>query len=135
MAQLKAAGFTLKATSSTGGEATTVANDKIQNGETVTVDAGKNIKVTHAANQVSIATKDDVSFNSVTAGTGTNAVVLDDKGVNVGGKTYISDAGLNANDKKITNVANGDVTSASKDAINGSQLRNTADDICKHYWW
>lgn len=53
-----------------------VADDKIQNGETVTVDAGKNIKVTHTANQVSIATKDDVSFNSVTAGTGTNAVVF-----------------------------------------------------------
>ena len=122
VAQLKAAGFTLKATSSTGGEATTVANDKIQNGETVTVDAGKNIKVTHTANQVSIATKDDVSFNSVTAGTGTNAVVLDDKGVNVGGKTYISNAGLDANGKKVTNVADGIIGKDSKDAINGGQL-------------
>ena len=122
VAQLKAAGFTLKATSSTGGEATTVADDKIQNGETVTVDAGKNIKVTHTANQVSIATKDDVSFNSVTAGTGTNAVVLDDKGVNVGGKTYISNAGLDANGKKVTNVADGIIGKDSKDAINGGQL-------------
>ena len=95
---------------------------------------GKNVKVSEQTNAdgsktYTVATADDVSFNSVTAGTGANQVVLNDKGVNVGGNTYISDAGLNANDKKVTNVANGDVTSTSKDAINGSQLRNTADDI------
>ena len=125
------AGFTLTTAKTTDGElgANSTNNELINAGDTVTVEADKNIKVTQTNGKISIATKDAVSFNSVTAGTGTNAVVLDDKGVNIGGKTYISDAGLNANDKKITNVANGDVTSTSKDAINGSQLRNTADDI------
>ena len=124
------AGFTLTTAKTSDGElGATATNELINAGDTVTVEADKNIKVTQTNGKISIATKDDVSFNSVTAGSGANAVVLDNKGVNVGGKTYISDAGLNANDKKITNVANGDITSASKDAINGSQLRNTADDI------
>ena len=41
----------------------------------------------------------------------------------VGGKTYVSSTGLNANGQKITNVADGDISSAdSKDAVNGGQL-------------
>ncbi len=124
------AGFTLTTAKTSDGElGATATNELINAGDTVTVEADKNIKVTQTNGKISIATKDDVSFNSVTAGSGANQVVLGNDGVKVGGKTYISDAGLNANDKKITNVANGDVTSASKDAINGSQLRNTADDI------
>ncbi|MGX2947493.1 YadA-like family protein [Frederiksenia canicola] len=55
VAQLKAAGFKLAASHSIGGEHTTVADDKIQNGETVTIDAGRNIKVDHTANKVSIS--------------------------------------------------------------------------------
>ena len=94
---------------------------------TTKVVEGKNVKVSEQTNAdgsktYTVATADDVSFNSVTAGTGANQVVLDNDGVKVGGKTYISDTGLNANDKKIINVANGDVTLTSKDAINGSQL-------------
>lgn len=94
-----------------------------------------NISVTNANGEVKVALNKDVTgldsltSKKVTAGEGPNQVVLDNKGVNVGGKTYISDAGLNANDKKITNVADGAVTVDSKDAVNGSQLRNTAGDI------
>ena len=40
----------------------------------------------------------------------------------VGGKTYISETGINANDQKITNVADGEISENSKDAVNGSQL-------------
>lgn len=94
-----------------------------------------NISVTNDNGEVKVALNKDVTgldsltSKKVTAGEGPNQVVLDNKGVNVGGKTYISDAGLNANDKKITNVADGAVTVDSKDAVNGSQLRNTAGDI------
>lgn len=101
VAQLKASGFKLAASHSEGGEHTTVPDDKIQNGETVTVDAGKNIKVTHTANQISIATVETPKFGNVT----------------------INDNG------KITGVANGSVAENSQDAVNGSQLRNTAGDI------
>ena len=41
----------------------------------------------------------------------------------VGGKTYVSPTGLNANNQKITNVANG---SDPNDAVNYSQLQEAA---------
>ena len=43
----------------------------------------------------------------------------------VGDKTYIDANGINANSQKVTNVAAGDVSAASTDAVNGSQLYNT----------
>ena len=91
------------------------------------VKAGNNIEVAESKNAdgsttYTVATAKNVNFNSVTAGSGANQVVLGDDGVKVGGNTYISNAGLNANDKKITNVAAGTVAKDSKDAINGSQL-------------
>lgn len=47
----------------------------------------------------------------------------------VGDKTYISESGLNANDQKITNVADGEISADSKDAVNGSQLYATNQKI------
>ncbi|QIM62022.1 hypothetical protein A1D29_01115 [Pasteurellaceae bacterium Orientalotternb1] len=110
VAQLKASGFKLAASHSEG-ESTTIADDKIQNGETVTVDAGKNIKVTHTANQVSIATKDDVEFTSVTTGN----TVMNNEGITVKapanqqGSNPTTDVkltanGLNNGGNSITNV-------------------------------
>ena len=122
VAQLKAAGFKLAASASTGGElGGTVADDKIQNGETVTVDAGKNIKVTHTANKVSIATKDEVEFTKVTTGN----TVMDTNGITISGGTNpvsLTNTGLNNGGNKITNVADGTVAANSKDAVNGGQL-------------
>lgn len=43
----------------------------------------------------------------------------------VGDKTYIDANGINANNQKVTNVAAGDVSAASTDAVNGSQLYST----------
>ncbi|MBQ4018233.1 MAG: hypothetical protein II605_03200, partial [Paludibacteraceae bacterium] len=56
---------------------------------------------------------------TVTAGTGANQVVIGNDGVNVGGSTYISSSGLNANSNKISNVADG---VDAKDAVNVGQL-------------
>lgn len=44
-------------------------------------------------------------------------------------KTYISESGLNANDQKITNVADGEFYADSMDAANGSQLYATNQKI------
>lgn len=60
---------------------------------------------------------------------------LDDKGVNVGGKTYISNAGLDANGKKVTNVADGIIGKDSKDAINGGKVVCSRRRREKHHWW
>ncbi|WP_302222015.1 ESPR-type extended signal peptide-containing protein [uncultured Acidaminococcus sp.] len=43
----------------------------------------------------------------------------------VGDKTYIDQNGINANSQKVTNVANGDVSEGSTDAVNGGQLHAT----------
>ena len=75
---------------------------------------GENTKVVvkdgeNAAN-ITVNLKDDITVNNVTA-----------KNVTVGPVTINKD-GINAGDKKITNVSNGTISANSKDAVNGSQL-------------
>ena len=67
-------------------------------------------------------------LDSVTAG----GTTINSGGLTVGGKNYVSSNGLNANDQKITNVANGDVAANSKDAINGSQLHDAKTELNKN---
>jgi len=47
----------------------------------------------------------------------------------VGDKTYISADGINANNQKITNVADGSISVGSKDAVNGGQLYGVKRDL------
>ena len=47
----------------------------------------------------------------------------------VGDKTYISADGINANNQKITNVADGSISEGSKDAVNGGQLYTVKNDL------
>ena len=115
-------------------EAGSEENAKVGSSNKVTFEAGKNLaaKQANTANggaTVKFSLQDDISLNSVTAGTGDNQVVLGNDGVKVGGKTYINNDGLNANDKKITNVAPGAVTPTSKDAVNGGQLYDVAKNV------
>ena len=49
----------------------------------------------------------------------------------VGNETYISSEEINANNKKITNVAPGELSPTSMDAVNGSQLYNTNQRVSK----
>ena len=124
-------------TKATDGEldAASQADQKIKAGNKVTLQAGKNLKAkqTNGANgaQVEFSLKDSISLKEVTAGEGANQVVLNDKGVNVGGNTYINNDGLNANGNKITNVADG---VDPKDAVNKGQLdavKSVADSAVK----
>ena len=124
-------------TKATDGEldAASQADQKIKAGNKVTLQAGKNLKAkqTNGANgaQVEFSLKDSISLKEVTAGEGANQVVLNDKGVNVGGNTYINNDGLNANGNKITNVADG---VDPKDAVNKGQLdavKGVADSAVK----
>jgi autotransporter adhesin len=129
----------------TATDALTTANKgfalKAQDGKTVqkalgeaveVVGADSNIKTLVANGQVQIRLADDISVaNSISAGGNT----LNQKGLMVGDSTLTNDGlsianggpsvlstGINAGNKKITNVANGDVTATSSDAVNGSQL-------------
>ena len=67
-------------------------------------------------------------LDSVTAG----GTIINSGGLTVGGKTYVSPNGINANDQKITNVANGDVAANSKDAVNGGQLHDAKTELNKN---
>lgn len=63
---------------------------------------------------------------------GGNATITGDvtaSSYKVGDKTYISAAGINANDQKITNVADGSISEGSKDAVNGGQLYTVKNDL------
>ena len=136
VAQLKSAGFKLQ-TSQSEGEVAGSNVENVQNGETVTVDAGKNIKLIQAENKITVATKDEVAFNKVTVGD----TVVDGRGVNITsaggnsasltsdglrvGDVAVAAAGINAGNKAITNVAAGRVDANSTDAVNGSQLYST----------
>lgn len=125
---------------------TVTAGDNIAVTETTNKDGGKEYKV---------ALDKDIKLDSVTANTFTagqtvmnndglkvgkdvsvtaTAVTagktsISDEGVKVGDKTYISADGLNANDQKVTNVKAGDISATSKDAVNGSQLYATNQEV------
>ena len=47
----------------------------------------------------------------------------------VGSNTYIDENGINANNQKITNVADGSISEGSKDAVNGGQLYGVKRDL------
>ena len=64
-------------------------------------------------------------LDSVTAGN----TKIDNGGLTVAGKNYVSPTGINANDQKITNVADGTVGAGSKDAVNGGQLHEAKNEL------
>ncbi len=87
---------------------------------------GKNITATiEKDNTVKVALKDDINVKSVTAG----KAKLSADGIAYDGKTYIGKDGLNANGKKVTHVAAGAVSKDSTDAVNGSQLFATNENV------
>ena len=114
------------------GDTGAVSNRKL--GDTVTVKGGAtgalsdgNIGVESDGNgtlNVKLA-KTLTGLDSVTAGN----TSINNGGLTVGGKTYVSSTGLNANDQKITNVADGTVGAGSKDAVNGGQLHEAKNEL------
>ena len=80
----------------------------------------KNIRTTLKGNTLHMQFAKRPEFEKVTAGTGPDKVSIGDDGVKIGDKTYVSKDGLNANGKKITNVADGTNDS---DAVNYGQLK------------
>jgi raw score 8.86 len=91
-----------------------VANDNtkeaVKAGNTVKFIDGKNISISQNGKEFTIATSNNVSFDHV----GVGPISID------------KDAGVNAGDKKITNVANG---TAPSDAVNFSQLNAAKTEV------
>ncbi|WP_440205537.1 YadA-like family protein, partial [Actinobacillus pleuropneumoniae] len=94
-------------------QANTDTATKVAPGDTVKFIDGENIKITRTGNDITVATAKDVKFNSV----------------KVGDKVSINNDGINAGDTKVTNVTNGTLAADSKDAVNGSQLYATNQNV------
>ena len=106
-------------------------SSNVKPGDTVDLNnTDGNINITKKGNDVTFNLAKDIKVDSVTAGD----TVMNNDGVKVGdnvalnkdglkaGDVAVTTDGINAGDKKVTNVQDGDVTSTSKDAVNGSQL-------------
>ncbi|MBS9780225.1 MAG: YadA-like family protein [Moraxellaceae bacterium] len=100
------AGFVVKTENGEGSK-----DHLVQSGTKVVINEGDNIDVKQSGNQFTIATKDNPQFNSVQIGNDINNTTL-----------TTSEHGLDIGGSKITNVAKGNISPTSKDAINGSQL-------------
>ena len=99
------------------------SEQSVNNGETVTFAAGKNMTITQAGKKFTYATADDVTFNKVTVG----GNEFNTNGLTIGnGGPSMTQTGINAGNKQITNVANG---TNNNDAVNVSQLNAAKNNV------
>lgn len=80
------------------------------------------------SSSIKVKLNKDLNLSSVTTGD----TKMDTNGLSIGNKTYVSNKGLNANDQKVTNVAAGDISEKSTDAVNGSQLFATNQQVVQN---
>ena len=102
----------------------------IDNGKKVDFNAGSNLTV----KQTNDATGTHIEYalkEAVDLGTNgslkTGDTTVNKDGVTIANGPSITKTGVDAGDKKITNVADGAVNATSKDAVNGSQLKKYTD--------
>ena len=126
-----------KHTTVTAGDNITVTEDKnADGGKEYKVALDKDIKLDSVTTGQTVMNNDglkvgkDVSVTATAVTAGQTSINND--GLKVNGKTYVSDSGLNANDQKITKVADGDISETSKDAVNGSQLYKTNQEVANN---
>ena len=118
-------GWKITAAKTGTGEVSGNAEKKVAMGDTVTFTAGNNIKITQNEKNLTVATKENVTFTNVTTGN----TSLDDKGLTIKNGPSVTKDGVNAGNKKITNVEDGKISADSKDAVNGSQLHATNQNV------
>ena len=124
-------GFNVKTSADANGTHAGDTTENIKNGKTVDMQAGKNLVVTQTNDgngntTVNYALNKDVDLGtngSLKAGDTT----INKDGVTIANGPSVTKTGVDAGNKKITNVADGDVNATSKDAVNGSQLKKYTD--------
>ena len=128
------AGFKIAANSDASG--ITADNKTIKPNETLTIQGtgtgafsdydSSNIQTQVSGDgTVTIGLKKDLNVNSVTAGDSK----IDNNGLTINGGPSVTKTGIDAGNKKITNVADGTISAGSKDAINGGQLHDALNNI------
>ena len=99
-----------------------------------TVKAGdKNITVNEGTNkdggkEYTVALDKNINVDKVTAGDTT----ISDKGLEIKDGPSVTKDGINAGNKKVTNVAAGEISETSKDVVNGSQLYKTNQEVANN---
>ena len=81
--------------------------------------------VADGTDKLAIKLAKDIKVDSVKAGDTT----INNDGLTINGGPSVTKSGIDAADKKISNVAAGDVNETSKEAVNGSQLYQTINDL------
>ena len=90
-----------------------------------TVVNGGGLTIKDGANEATKLTKDGLQINDG----GNKAVTIDKDGLTIENGPKVTKDGINAGDKKITNVEDGTIAVGSKDAVNGGQLHTAIEDI------
>ena len=101
----------------------TVTAKTVTTGDTKMDTNGVTIK--DGANEATKLTKDGLQINDG----GNKAVTVNKDGLTIENGPKVTKDGIDAADKKITNVADGTIGAGSKDAVNGGQLHTAIEDI------
>ena len=101
----------------------TVTANTVTTGDTKMDTNGVTIK--DGANEATKLTKDGLQINDG----GNKAVTINKDGLTIENGPKVTKDGINAGDKKITNVEDGTIAAGSKDAVNGGQLHTAMEDI------
>ena len=108
-----------------GGTTNGTTSEKVSPGDTVTFSAGKNIVLDQAGKQFTYSLNKDVDL------TNGGSLTIGDTKINNGGMTItggpsVTKTGINAGNKKITNVAPG---TGDTDAVNYSQIKDLRTEV------
>ena len=108
-----------------GGTTNGTTSEKVSPGDTVTFSAGKNIVLDQAGKQFTYSLNKDVDLTnggSLTIGD----TVMNNGGMSITGGPSVTKTGINAGNKKITNVAPG---TDDTDAVNVSQIKGLRTEV------
>ena len=108
-----------------GGTTNGSSSEKVSPGDTVTFSAGKNIVLDQAGKQFTYSLNKDVDLTkdgSLTIGD----TVINNAGMTITGGPSVTKTGINAGNKKITNVAPG---TDDTDAVNVKQLKSAKTEV------
>lgn len=106
----------------------------VQPGETLNINGDeKNISTSVNGNSIKVELKKDITVDSVTA----NSVTVGDTSISTDGLTIqggpsITKTGIYGGNQKVTGVEAGEISSTSTDAVNGSQLFATNQQVAQN---
>lgn len=106
----------------------------VQPGETLNINGDeKNISTSVNGNSIKVELKKDITVDSVTA----NSVTVGDTSISTDGLTiqggpFITKTGIYGGNQKVTGVEAGEISSTSTDAVNGSQLFATNQQVAQN---